>query len=79
MITLTLPEDIEAWARAEVSAGRAASVESLIASVLRERANDPHAELVREAYRSVQRGDLIDEDAMDAELGAWIAADLGRA
>jgi Arc/MetJ-type ribon-helix-helix transcriptional regulator len=35
--SVTLPHDLEAWARAEVAAGRAESVEALVADALRER------------------------------------------
>ncbi|MBC7770071.1 MAG: hypothetical protein H7124_14910 [Phycisphaerales bacterium] len=37
MTTITLPADLEAWARAEVAAGRAESVEALVAQALQER------------------------------------------
>ena len=35
MTAITLPADLEAWARAEVAAGRAESVEALVAKGLR--------------------------------------------
>ena len=34
MTPITLPKDLEDWARAEVAAGRAASVDSLVAEAL---------------------------------------------
>ena len=34
MATITLPADLEAWAQAEVEAGRAESVEALVADAL---------------------------------------------
>lgn len=37
MTAITLPPDLEAWARAEVAAGRAESVEALAADALRQR------------------------------------------
>ena len=36
MTAITLPADLEAWARAEVSAGRAESIEALVEARLRE-------------------------------------------
>jgi hypothetical protein len=35
-----------------------------------------HKALVEQAYRSLERGDVIDEAAMDAELDRWIREDL---
>jgi Arc/MetJ-type ribon-helix-helix transcriptional regulator len=37
MISISLPRDLEAWAHGEVAAGRAESVDSLIADSLAER------------------------------------------
>jgi Arc/MetJ-type ribon-helix-helix transcriptional regulator len=37
MTTITLPKDLEDWARAEVAAGRATSLDELVARTLEER------------------------------------------
>lgn len=75
MTAITLPADLEAWARAEVAAGRSESVEALVAQALRERRAE--VEYVRgkldEARASVARGEWIDGDVMLAELDEWIA------
>lgn len=59
MTTITLPPDLEAWARTEVAAGRAESVEALVADALNE--HRAEIEYVRgklaEARASVARGD----------------------
>jgi len=61
MIAITLPADLEAWARAEVAAGRADSVEALVADALGERRAE--IEYVRakldEARASLARGEGI--------------------
>ena len=61
MTTITLPSDLEAWARAEVAAGRAESVEDLVAAALKEWRDD--VEFVRakldEARASLARGEGI--------------------
>jgi predicted nucleotidyltransferase len=78
MTNILLPADIEAWARAEVSAGRAESVEILVAETLRERRtmSAAHADAVAQAYASLARGDVREEAEVDAELDRWIAEDL---
>jgi hypothetical protein len=61
MTAITLPADLEAWARAEVAAGRAESVEALVAQALTERRAE--IEYVRgkldEARASLARGEGI--------------------
>lgn len=61
MTAITLPADLEAWARAEVAAGRAESVEALVADALKERRAE--LEYVRgkldEARASVAAGRTI--------------------
>jgi len=61
MTAINLPADLEAWARAEVAAGRAESVEALVADALRER--QAEIEHVRgkldEARASLARGEGI--------------------
>ena len=75
MTAITLPADLEAWARAEVAAGRADSVEALVADALNERRAE--VEYVRakldEARASLARGQGIDGDVFLAELDEWIA------
>jgi hypothetical protein len=74
-MTVTLPADLEAWARAEVAAGRAQSVEALVADALRERKEE--IDYVRgkldEARASIAKGDVVDGDVVLAELDEWIA------
>lgn len=74
-MTVTLPADLEAWARAEVAAGRAESVEALVADALRERKEE--IDYVRgklnEARASIAKGDVVDGDVVLAELDKWIA------
>lgn len=75
MTTITLPKDLEDWARAEVAAGRAASLDDLVARALSERRAE--VDYVRgkldEARASLARGEGIDGDAFLAELDGWIA------
>jgi hypothetical protein len=75
MTAITLPADLEAWARAEVAAGRAESVEALVAQAVRERRAE--VEYVRgkldEARASLARGEWLDGDVVLAELDEWIA------
>jgi hypothetical protein len=56
---INLPADLEAWARAEVAAGRAESIEALVAAAVRER--QAEIEYVRgkldEARASLARGE----------------------
>lgn len=80
-MSVTLPKDLEAWAKAEVSAGRAESVESLVAESLKERRSMSarHKVLIEDAYRAVALGAVIEEGDVDAELDSWIAEDLAKA
>jgi len=59
MTAITLPADLEAWARAEVAAGRAESVEALVAEALA--THRAEIEYVRgkldEARASIARGE----------------------
>lgn len=63
-MTVKLPADLEAWARAEVAAGRAESVDVVVEQALRER----RAELdyvrgkLDEARASAARGETIPLD-----------------
>ena len=78
MTTITLPDDIEAWAREEVAAGRAESAADAVAEAVRaQRALfDRHKPLLDAAYADIARGDVIDGDEVEAELKRWIAEDL---
>ena len=80
-MTIALPRDLEAWAKSEVSAGRAESVESLVAQALEERRSlaARHKVLVDEAYASVAKGAVVGEVDADVELDRWIAEDLAKA
>ena len=75
MTAITLPPDLEAWACAEVEAGRAESVEALVAQALQERRSE--MEYVRgkldEARASLARGEGFDGEVVLAELDQWIA------
>lgn len=58
MTAITLPKDIDDWARAEVAAGRAVSGESLVAAYLWEARDlwDAHRPLVADALAQLTRG-----------------------
>lgn len=77
MTSISLPKDIETWAREQVSAGKAKSIGSLIEQALRERRelSDAHLELVEQAYASAARGALVEEADADALLDRWIGED----
>lgn len=64
MTAINLPADLEAWARAEVAAGRAESVEALVARALRERKAE--TEYVR-AKLDEARASLAREEGMPLE------------
>jgi len=78
MVKIALPDDIEAWAKAEVAAGRANSIEEFITAWVRERraVDEAHRALVLKAYDSVAQGRIHDGADVDAELDRWIAEDL---
>jgi hypothetical protein len=65
MIAITLPPDLEAWARAEVAAGRAESVEAAIARGVR------GYKLGTEAFRK-----SLDDAKAEAERDGWIPGDV---
>ena len=64
MTAITLTADLEAWARAEVAAGRAESVEALVAQALEERraAVEYVRDKLDEARASVAAGRTIPLD-----------------
>ncbi len=77
MVTITLPNDLEAWAREQVATGRASTIDALIAEALREHRHTfaSHKALLVEAYGQLARGELVSEQELDAELDSWIAED----
>lgn len=81
MTAITLPAELEAWARAEVAAGRAESVEALVADALGERRAE--IEYVRskldEARASLARGEGVPLEEAFRQIDAWIAEDEAAA
>jgi predicted transcriptional regulator len=81
MTAITLPADLEAWARAEVAAGRAESVEAIAAEALKE--HRAEIEYVRgkldEARASIARGEGMSLDEAFQEIDSWIAEDEAAA
>lgn len=81
MAAIMLPADLEAWARAEVAACRAESVEALVAEALAERRAE--IEFVRgklgEARASLARGEGIPLEEAFRQIDAWIAEDEAAA
>jgi predicted transcriptional regulator len=81
MTTITLPPDLLAWARDEVAAGRAESVEALVAQALQER----RAEIeyvcgkLDEARASLARGEGVPLDEAFRQIDSWIAEDEAAA
>lgn len=64
MTAINLPADLESWARAEVAAGRAESVEAAIAKGVR------GYQLATETFRK-----SLDEARAEADRDGWIAGD----
>ena len=75
MTTITLPKDLEDWARAEVAAGRAESVDALVADALAERrgAMGDVKALLDEARAQVARGEGLSLDQFRAHVEGRIA------
>ena len=67
MTTITLPKDLEDWARAEVAAGRAASVEHAVTKGVR------GYRLGIEAFRK-----SLDDAEAEANRDGWIPAEAFR-
>lgn len=64
MTAINLPADLEAWARAEVAAGRAESVEALVEARLRESRRWEHfRQSLEEAEAEAEREGWRDADA----------------
>lgn len=64
MTTINLPPDLEAWARAEVAAGRAESVEAAIAKGVR------GYQLATDAFRK-----SLDDAVAEADRDGWVPAE----
>lgn len=81
MTAINLPADLEAWARAEVAAGRAESVEALVARALRERKAEIEyvGAKLDEARASLARGEGVPLKDAFREIDAWIAEDEAAA
>jgi Arc/MetJ-type ribon-helix-helix transcriptional regulator len=75
--SVKLPDELEAWARAQVAAGRAESVEALVVDALRERR--ARIDFVRArldaARESLALGRGAPLEEVLGELDAWIAED----
>jgi predicted transcriptional regulator len=81
MTAITLPADLEAWARAEVEAGRAESVEALVVKALEvQRARQQYVrEALDQARASVAAGKTVSLREALKEIDAWIAEDEAAA
>jgi hypothetical protein len=77
MTVITLPPDIEAWARAEVAAGRAESVEHAAQKAIASYRSqmDSLRRSLDEAEAEAERDGWLDADAVFAELKARYAVD----
>lgn len=75
MTTISLPPDLEAWAEAEVAAGRAPSVEVFVTETLRGTltARQEFATMIAEAIAEGDRDGWIDGDAMLREMDEMLA------
>jgi predicted transcriptional regulator len=77
MTAITLPPDLEAWAEAEVAAGRAKSVEALVAKALQ--SQRAHQDYVRsaldQARASVAAGKTVSLREALNEIDVWVAED----
>lgn len=75
MTAITLPADLEAWARAEVEAGRAESVEAAIAKGVRgyRLATDAFRQSLDDAVAEANEKGWIPLEDVKRELDQWIA------
>jgi hypothetical protein len=75
MTAITLPADLEAWARGEVAAGRAESVEAAIANGVRgyRLATETFRKSLDDAVAEADRVGWIPGDQVMRELDQWIA------
>jgi Arc/MetJ-type ribon-helix-helix transcriptional regulator len=80
-MTIVLPGNLQAWAEAEVAAGRAESVDRIVTDAVELR----RAELewvrsrIDEAREQVARGEVVDGEHFMAELQSWIDEDADAA
>lgn len=75
MTTITLPPDLEAWARAEVAAGRGKSVEDVAKNAISRYRSQMQAfrRSLDEAEAEADREGWLDAEAVFAELKARYA------
>lgn len=75
MTTITLPPDLEAWARAEVAAGRGKSVEDVAKNAISRYRTQTEAfrRSLDEAEAEADRDGWLDADVVFAELKARYA------
>lgn len=75
MTAITLPADLEAWARAEVAAGRAESLEAAIAKGVRgyRLATDAFRQSLDDAVAEANEKGWIPFEDVKRELDQWIA------
>jgi Arc/MetJ-type ribon-helix-helix transcriptional regulator len=79
-MSIALPPELEAWAQAQVAAGRAESVDALAAAALTaaKRREDYWRRIADEAITEGDRDGWIDGDDFLAEMQSWIDADLAE-
>lgn len=77
MISVTLPDDLEAWANVEVAHGHADSVQSVLVEALRLRRLE--LERLRALLDEGRSSEALDGDRVLDELDAWIAEDRAAA
>jgi hypothetical protein len=73
-MTMVLPKSFENWARAEVAAGRAVSVEALAQAALddHQRRVEAFRQSLRQAVSEAERDGWIEGEAVLAEMDALI-------
>jgi hypothetical protein len=74
MTNITLPKDLEDWARAEVAAGRAASLEQAVGRGVRgyRRATETFRQSLDDAEAEADRDGWISGEEFKRELDQWI-------
>ena len=73
MTRITLTPEIEAWAEAEVAAGRADSVSAVVVGVLQRHRDE--IEGLRAKLEEGRRSGFVDGDVALAEMDRWVAED----
>ena len=71
MITLSLPDDLEAWVRIEVANGRSESLDKLVTDAVASRRRE--LDRLRAALDEGRAGAGIPLDSFLEELDGWIA------